>query len=566
MSLELYTGCFLQLILAKNIWSQLHYPTDPSDPFPTNDACLHHVILPGKTPINESASRLIWNTPRVFLVSTNATNEAENSVELGHVRRSKWSGGACFRILVFARDRISDILGHPEVAVWANSENVLVLIFASRSWNWEVLVRKKEFGEFDKVRLIRFQLVFILPLKNSNTYKIGIFCYMCRQERSITWSLQGHRGFNAKTKFHSLEGFKRKLYLQYDRQNLIESRNCELEMYFGAKKSCDDVTVILQILKTRLNLTVDIVDDIDDLDGLPPSCKGVINPAGLPASDNDMELLSSGEFMQFFKDQTVGKLFYCTGSEIFEVGSIDIFVRVVTPEVWAGVGLVTICYGLLRKNVYHGIQTLTFLMGQAIRIPSSHPNKKLLIGLLLPLVILSAWYVSYLTMDVVVPLKPKVVTSNQELLELGFRFVIPSTSVLPLIRQLAGKSLDKLGIPWSLTYFLVRPDITRAGKTRLPEFFLKLGSVNGIYHTTEDFVRMMQRMQLLNPRSNRYGNVSCSVVRQDWDNDLKELWFVGGHLAGGFMQISVWLRESGMTAFWRMKDTLSTLSNMQMSR
>lgn len=77
---------------------------------------------------------------------------------------------------------------------------------------------------------------------------------------------------------------------------------------------------------------------------------------------------------------------------------------------------------------------------------------------------------------------------------------------------------------------------------------------------------MMQRMQLLNPRSNRYGNVSCSVVRQDWDNDLKELWFVGGHLAGGFMQISVWLRESGMTAFWRMKDTLSTLSNMQMSR
>lgn len=56
------------------------------------------------------------------------------------------------------------------------------------------------------------------------------------------------------------------------------------------------------------------------------------------------------------------------------------------------------------------------------------------------------------------------------------------------------------------------------------------------------------------------------MVRQDWDNDLKELWFVGGHLAGGFMQISVWLRESGMTAFWRMKDTLSTLSNMQMSR
>lgn len=117
------------------------------------------------------------------------------------------------------------------------------------------------------------------------------------------------------------------------------------------------------------------------------------------------------------------------------------------------------CAAFLARSIYFGVETLLFFTGRSIL-----SNNKLAIAPLLPLTIVSHWYVSLLTMDVVVPPAPWVVAENKDLLGLGFRFVIPSLNLLPVMRSVGNRSLTRFKIPWDPNYFVVRPDIVKVGK------------------------------------------------------------------------------------------------------
>lgn len=121
-----------------------------------------------------------------------------------------------------------------------------------------------------------------------------------------------------------------------------------------------------------------------------------------------------------------------------------------------------IVYSIITKSLYLGVRAILFLVGQGI--PSQLSRKKVLLTPLLPLILVSNWYISILTMDVVVPPAIWVITKNKELFDRGFKFLIPSLSSLPVIRARANKSLEKFGIAWDPNCFIARNDIVQFGQ------------------------------------------------------------------------------------------------------
>lgn len=84
----------------------------------------------------------------------------------------------------------------------------------------------------------------------------------------------------------------------------------------------------------------------------------------------------------------------------------------------------------------------------------------------LPLILVSIWYVTLMTSDVVVPPAVSVITENRQLLSLGFKMIIPSMDALPVIKKLANKSLEKFGISWDEKYFVANPEVVKFGEVR----------------------------------------------------------------------------------------------------
>ncbi|XP_035709320.1 uncharacterized protein LOC118436132 [Folsomia candida] len=178
----------------------------------------------------------------------------------------RWRGSTCYRLLIWNAREISDVMKEPLIAFFANSKFAETFIFVKRTeeWDWDDVIEKKDSGLFNGAT---FPVVFIIldrKLENNPIFKMGMLCYMCPPDTALEWRSPPLRFTRHKEK----SGHKRKMYLKYvnDVNNLVETGNCEFDMYFTQTHECLATTVLLQIIKTRLNLTVEKVDDIDDFE------------------------------------------------------------------------------------------------------------------------------------------------------------------------------------------------------------------------------------------------------------------------------------------------------------
>lgn len=62
----------------------------------------------------------------------------------------------------------------------------------------------------------------------------------------------------------------------------------------------------------------------------------------------ELTTFEGGKLSIFLREQTIGKLFYCTGSEIFEPNSYSVFIRVITPTVWGCIFIVAVKHNFVH--------------------------------------------------------------------------------------------------------------------------------------------------------------------------------------------------------------------------
>ncbi|CAL8142575.1 unnamed protein product [Orchesella dallaii] len=392
------------------------------------------------------------------------------------------------------------------------------------------------------------------------TISVGILCYLCPlSERLLPIPEFSHITTSIEESYKSVnwKGYGHVAEIN-DYRSKQHTLNCESISYFQRHVECVDKQIILSIIISALNITRGVGEGgfSDILTGSPkfsmcPDC--AYPPVGAFTGVAIHAVLNNYRFE---------KLYYCREKIDHSIKKWTLFFDPMDKVVWICLCIVAAVVGIINRDIHSAFHVFFLLLGQNATISCSKSKRNTFTAPVLLVIILSYFYQCILTTNVVAPLPLSVFKTNKELLDQGYKIMVPVSGSIFIIRNNYGKHMKKsFGIDLQRNHFIVHKKSPMWGKFPQRDVLKPLAHLKGTGMLADHFAKVIFRTQHVGLRRSK-STVVCSAVKEVLGSSMS-LTFFKLYLAEKALITYFGIFAAGVDNFWKQLYTFQMILETQ---
>ncbi|CAL8142590.1 unnamed protein product [Orchesella dallaii] len=378
---------------------------------------------------------------------------------------------------------------------------------------------------------------------------LGLLCFLCEQNDRMQWV-----SF-ASTQI-PLPHVVETLNLKYNQQgfghpafvnavfSLRAPDDCEHKAYFTTQPLCTDWNILLDIVFDKTNLSRKPGEGVfgTEIPTGPPRLQICAYCSSPP--DNAFTTLAIQMVLVAYRYE---KFYYCEKKTSFSTVKWSFFFEPLDEYTWFLLFASAACTALVNFNYQTGLSLFKWILQQRSEHIDSFRNRAVASCAFIVLVI-SYWYTSIITMNVVAPLPPYEFSTSKELFEAGYRLIIKNNLAINTIKLNYKRDFAKKGIEFKKEYFDVYENVeTSWGFFPMKKDLKRMVEMKGITMLPEKYTKVVFNKRKLGRTQNTGFN--CHDVNEIIRTSRNHIW-LQSLLANRVYSVMHYVFSSGIHNFW----------------